>query len=603
MLSYHWLVDVCMLQSAPQPIQEDTSLKRIANDLASAIEQAVRQAQQAGDLPHFEIPPFKVSRPSRVDHGDYATNAALQIQSVAGMKGQSRAIAEMLMRHLPESDYVDSVDIAGPGFINFRLSDSWLQAQVDLILAEGDRFAQMDDFVGKKAQVECVSANPTGPLTVGRVRGGIIGDTLARLLRSMGYAVELEYYFNNAGAQMRKLGESLQARYCERLGLDFTFPDKGYQGEYIGDLAESLIQDNGDGLKESSWEVFKNFAEEHIFHMIRNSLTRIGIEFDTFFNENTVYEDGSIWNVLEDLSGRGLTYKALAPERDPDADLRPDQDDLDAAATGEATWIRIRQIRDAKKDVALVRSNGEPTYRLPDIAYHVNKMDRGFDLAVNILGADHIEEARDVKAILGALGYDQNRLQHIIHQFVTLTENSKTKRMSTRKGEFVTLDELANEVGADAVRYFLLKHAPNTHMDFDLDLARQQSNENPVYYIQNAHVRCSGIARQADERNLSFALGNVELLTDPAELSLIRKMMELPEVIERSVQELEPHKIAIWAHEELAHSFHQTYEEARAMHSDVPEALALARLKLYAAAKIVLKRTLTLMGMSAPESM
>ncbi len=590
-----------MLQLRVRSEQERRScVIRIAKDLAKRLDQAIRTAQGTGVLLPFDVPELAVMRPRSPDHGDYATSAAMQIAKLAGMRPDH--VAEVIIAHFPPTDYVGAIEQVG-GFINFRLSQHWLQQQVDRILEEGDRYAQMDDFTGQRAQVECVSANPTGPITVGRVRGGVMGDTLARLLRSMGYQVEMEYYFNNAGRQMRVLGESLKARYLERLGLDHQFPEDGYQGSYLYDIADQLIAEQGDALKNAGWEPFKEYAEAHIFAMIRESLRRIGIEFDVYFNENSLYEDGSVWRTLEALRQKGLIYQALRPEKDEGFEERPDADEIEATAGGPATWIRMRRLRDVKKDCVVVKSSGEPTYRLPDTAYHINKLERGFDLLINVLGADHIEEAKDVKAMVAALGYDADKIHVPLHQFVTITEGGQTKRMSTRRGEYVTLDELIDDVGPDAVRYFMLARAAESHMEFDLELARKQSNENPVYYIQNAHVRCASIARVAMERGLSGEGGDVSLLTDQRELALIRKLIELPEIIEQCVKELAPHKLAFWAHEELARLFHPTYEEIRALHSDVPEDLARARLKLYAATRIIFKCTLSLMGMSAPEQM
>ncbi len=575
---------------------------RIPKDLAERVEQAVRRAQQAGALPEFDVPAVPVARPRNAEHGDYASAAAMQLARLARMKPD--AIAQAIITHFPETDYLGGVEQAG-GFVNFRLADSWLQQQIDAILEAGDGYAQMDDFAGKRAQVECVSANPTGPITVGRVRGGVMGDTLARLLSAMGYQVEMEYYFNNAGRQMRLLGESLKARYRERLGLDFDFPAEGYQGEYLYAIADTLVAEKGASLRDAGWEPFKDFAEAGIFEMIRAALKRINIEFDSYFNENSLYESGTVWETLEALRAKGLVYEALTPETDDDIDVKAgaDEDD-DVTASGQpATWVKMRQLRDVKKDKALVKSSGEPTYRLPDTAYHVNKLERGFDLLVNILGTDHIEEAKDVRAMVAALGYDASKIHVPLHQFVTISEGGQTKRMSTRKGEFVTLEELVDDVGPDAVRYFMLARAPDSHMDFDLELARKQSNENPVYYIQNAHVRCASIARVAEERGVSMDGGDVSLLTDPRELALIRKLVELPEIIDLCVAELAPHKLAFWAHEELARTFHPVYEDIRALHGEVPEDLAKARLKLYAAARIVFRQVLGLMGMSAPETM
>jgi len=584
---------------------------RISRDLAQRMEQAIRSAQSAGDLPPCDVPILKMTRPSNPEHGDYASNAALQLQGSAGMKGMSRQIAEQLIRHFPPTEYISSIQIAGPGFINFRLSEAWLQQQVERILAEGSACAQMDDFAGLRAQVECVSANPTGPLHVGRIRGGVIGDTMARLLRAMGYDVTLEYYFNNAGRQMRLLGESLRARYLEKLGRPSELPEDGYRGSYLYNIADRLIAERGDTLVGASWEPFKEYAEAYIFDMIRATLKRINMEFTSYFNENSLYEDGSVWVALERLRAHDLVYEAMQPEREEGFQGSDLAEIAQATATGPAVWLRVRRLRGAAQDCALVRSNGEPTYRLPDIAYHINKMERGFHLVIDVLGADHIEEAQDVKAAIGALGYDPQRIQHIIHQFVMVTQGGEVRKGSTRQGDIVAVDELlddlAREVGeraaCDAVRYFFLVRSPNSDIIFDYELARKQSNENPVYYIQNAHVRCAGIARQAMERGIAYDDGDVSLLTDPRELALIRKLIELPEVIERAVVELEPHKLAYWAHEELASLFHPTYDEVRALHGDVPDDLAKARLKLYAACRIVFARVLDLMGMSAPDRM
>nr|MBN1228801.1 arginine--tRNA ligase [Anaerolineae bacterium] len=568
--------------------------------MSELVEEALKQAQSSGELPRFNIPDVPIIKPRSADHGDYATPVAMQLARVTRMKPD--AIARALVNHLPADDRVGNVEAQG-GFVNFRLATAWLQQQVEVILEDGEGFADSSDHTGRRAQVECVSANPTGPITVGRVRGGVMGDTLARLLRAAGYQVELEYYFNNAGRQMRLLGQSVQVRYLELLGRDAGFPDDGYQGDYIIDIARQIAAGHGSSLANAGWEVFKERAEAYIFSMIRASLKRIGIVFDSYFNENSLYEDGSVWAVLEALRQKGLVYEARAPECDDDYDGRPDEEDLEVTAEGIATWIRMRSLRDVSKDKAIIKFSGEPTYRLPDTAYHINKLERGFDLLVNILGADHIEEAKDVKAMVAALGYDAAKIRVPLHQFVTISEGGETRRMSTRKGEFVTLDELVDDVGPDAVRYFMLARSPESHMDFDLDLARRQSNENPVYYIQNAHVRCASIARTASERSLNMEGGDVALLTDERELALIRKLVELPEIIHLCVEELEPHRLAFWAHEELARTFHPVYEEIRALHGDVPESLAKARLKLFAAARVVLARTLDLMGMGAPDTM
>lgn len=575
---------------------------RVSKQLSQAVADAIRAAQAADALPAFDFEPPPVT-PAKPEHGDYATPVAMPLARVARMAPPK--IAEAIVDHFNRPVFIADVSLAG-GFINFRLSDAWLQQQVDFILAEPEPLAQMNDFAGMRAQVECVSANPTGPITVGRIRGGVLGDTLARMMRAMGYEVEMEYYFNNAGAQMRRLGESLKARYMELHGKQPAddFPEDGYQGSYLIDIAEELTDEVGEAWLDMPPDPkFREYAEKRISSTQKKSLLRVGISFDNYFNEQSLYESNAVWETLQRLKEKGLTYEAVRPNVAEDADLRPDDEDTEAGADGKAIWIKMMELRGTNKDKVLVKSSGEPAYRMPDIAYHINKLERGFDVAVNLLGADHIEEAEDVKAAVGALGYDADRIRPIIHQFVTLMRDGKRVRMSTRRDEFVTLDELVDEVGADAVRYFVLELKADRELVFDIDKAKKQSSENPVFYIENAHVRCASILREAEDRNITFDDGDVALLTHEKELALIKQMIGLPDAIERAVLELKPHLFAHWTHEELAATFHPVYEEIRAMHGDVSPELSKARLKLYAAAKRVFARSLDLMGMSIPERM
>jgi arginyl-tRNA synthetase len=573
----------------------------IANDLALRTEQAIRATQASGQLPEFDAPPVKVSRANRPDVGDYACPVALQLgHQLAISPGP---IAAAIIAHFPKPEYLSAID-QRQGYINFRLAENWLQRQVDEILRESATGAQGASRAGQRVQVECISANPTGPLTVGRIRGGIIGDTLARLLRAQGYQVELEYYYNNAGRQMQILAESLRSRYLERLGLPSSFPAEGYRGDYLYTIADELIAERGDGWAEvPDLQPFRNYAETRIMSMIRAALERINIRFDSYFNETWLYEDGAIWRTLDRLAEKGLVYEAARPLGNAGNDEAAMAEEAEATTAGPAVWLKTRELRGTDQDRALVKSDGQPTYRLPDIAYHINKLERGFDVLINILGADHLDQYPDVIAAVGALGYEAGRIRVVIHQFVTLTEAGETRRMSTRRGEYVALDELLNDVGSDVVRFFMLEKSPDSHIGFDLALARKQSDENPAYYIQNAHVRCASIARVAAERGISADGGDVSLLTQPLELAWIRKMLELPEIVDQSVEMMSPHPLAHWAHRELARLFHRTYEEVRALHTDVPDDLAGARLKLYAAAAIMLARVLDLMGMSAPETM
>ena len=562
--------------------------------LASLIRAAIVAAQAAGDLPPFDLPAtIPVQRSGKPELGEFASPIALQLARLARRKPLE--VAESIARHLPPAPFVAAAEVAPPGFLNIRLDEPWLLAQIEAIIAAGDEVFALDIGRGKRAQVECVSANPTGPLTVGHTRNGVIGSTMANILAALSYDVEMEYYFNNAGRQMRILGQSLRARYLQALGLPAALPAEGYQGEYLVNVARQLVEAHGDALRDEPWERFKLEAERAVFAWIERSLALINIRFDTFFNENSLYEDGSVWRALEALEARGHVYRALVREGAGDeerAKLPPDARD--------AVWFRATTFGD-EEDRVLVKSSGEPTYVLPDIAYHVNKLERGFDTLINVLGADHIVEAQTVARGLAALGYDPEPVHVVIYQFVTLVEGGEQRKMSTRRGEFVTQDDLVADVGADVVRYFILARSPNSHLEFDLDLARKHANENPVYYIQNAHVRCAGIFRQAAERGLSDDGADLTLLGE-RERAFVRKMLEMPEVLVQCYEELAPHKLAFYALD-LARLFHPMYDEVRVLHGDVPADLARARLRLYRAARVVFKRLLTLLGMSAPEVM
>jgi arginyl-tRNA synthetase len=562
--------------------------------IVDLIRAAIHSAQAAGDLPAFELPDeILVQRSSKPELGDYASPVALALAKIAGRK--PREIASAIVTRVAAADFLESIEVAGPGFLNIRLAGRWIEQQVDAIIAAGEDVFALEIGRGQRAQVECVSANPTGPVTVGRTRGGVIGSAMANILAALGYAVEMEYYFNNAGRQMQLLGESLRIRYLQALGQEIALPTDGYQGDYLLDIARGLVEKHGDSLKDEPWEFFKDRAEAAMFAWIERSLARINITFDSFFNENSTYEDGSVWRTLDTLEARGHVYRAVAREGASAEELAKLPPDAKAAV-----WFRSTTFGD-DEDRVLVKSSGEPTYVLPDIAYHVNKLDRGFTYLINVLGADHIIEAQTVARGLQAVGYDPGPVHVLLHQFVTLFEGGKQKRMSTRKGDYVTLDELADDVGPDVVRYFILARSPTSHLEFDLDAAREQSTENPVYYIQNAHVRCAGIFRQAAERGVSDDGADLSLL-GATERAFIRKMLELPEVLIQAYEGLEPHRIAFYALD-LARLFHPMYDEVRVLHGEVPEDLAKARLRLYRAARVVFKRLLTLMGMSAPEVM
>ena len=576
-------------------------MKPLPHAFARLVEDAIRAAQATSDLPSFDIPPVEVRPPKRADQGDYATNIALQLAKPA--KLNPFHIATQIVNHMPKAEFVGAVEVVHPGFINFRLDNTWLRGQVDAIIAEGDSLFQLDIGAGKRAQVEFVSANPTGPLHVGRSRGAIVGDATARVLEAAGYTVEREYYFNNAGVQMVNLGNSLRIRYLEALGVPVEVPgddDKTfYQGEYLKDFAKQLVAEKGEGFVEADWQPFKEYAEKKMFEIIRSTLERINIQHDIFFNENSLYDSSAIWKVLQELDRRGYVYKA------PEWEGASEEDKAKAANKEPATWFRCAQFG-IGKDHVLVKSDGTPTYTLPDIAYHVNKLERGFDLAVNILGADHYVQHQVVKAGVQALGLDSAKIRVVIIQLVRAVRiNPETGervevKMSTRRGDYDTLDDLIDLTSPDVVRYILLARSPDSHLDFDLDLAVKQSNENPVYYIQNAHVRCAGIFREAQARGVSDEGADLSYLGE-AELSFIRKALELGDQIEVAATQLEPHRIAFYAHE-LATIFHPIYDTVRALGEVTPEE-SKARLRFYRAAQVVFKRVLRLMGMTAPERM
>ena len=576
-------------------------MKLLPHEIAAVIASAIQAAQAAGDLPAFDVPSIEIRPPKRPEQGDYAASVALALVKTAGLPPLE--IANRIVKHIAKPAFIASVEVAPPGYINLRLDEGWLKAQVETIIAEGAGLFQLDDGKGKRAQVEFVSANPTGPITIGRTRGGVIGDATARVLEAAGYDVQREYYFNNAGNQMRNLGNSLRLRYLEALGRDVAIPSADdasgkwfYRGEYLIEFANDLVREHGDAWAERDWQTFKEYAEARMFAWIKRSLAAIQVQHDTFFNENSLYESGAIWTVLEELQEKGYAYKAVRPETgDIDED---EQENVDGK--GEAIWFRTSRFGDSK-DRVLVKSIGEPTYTLPDIAYHVNKLDRGFDIAVNILGADHGTQYKIVQYGLTALGYDPSKIHVILNQMVKAMRNGQEVKMSTRRGVFDTLDDLVEETSADAVRYLLLARTPGTHILFDLDMAVAQSNDNPVYYIQNAHVRCAGIFREAAARGVSDDGADVSLLGSD-ELRFIRKALELGEVIEVAARNLEAYRVAFYALE-LAQTFHPIYDSVRALHGDVPPALAKARLRFYRAAQVVFQRVLTLMGMTAPEVM
>ncbi len=574
-------------------------MNQLNHELERSIRAALQAAQADGDLPDFAIPGIPVSAPKRAGQGDLSY-PAMGLARFARMKPLD--IANHIVKRMPVLDFVETIEVAPPGFINCTLSETYLKRQVDAIIAEGEDFFRLDIGAGKKAQVEFVSANPSGPITIGHTRNAVVGDAMARLLEAAGYEVQREYYYNNAGNQMIVLGKSLMLRYQQQLGDDIQFPADYYQGEYLIEAAADLAREYGDKIRHKDWEYFKDIAEARMFAWINRSLASIDIKHDDFYNETSLFESGCIWQVLEKMRENGRIYEATHWEGADAAEVA----DVNAKGYEPATWFRSTAFGD-EKDRVMVKSDGTPTYTLPDIAYHRDKLERGYDIAVNVLGTDHFSQAQVVKYGVQALGLDPAPIRVIFLQMVRAVRWNAERgeyeavKQSKRAGDFDTLDDLVAMTSADAVRYHMLARSPNSQLDFDVDQVVKQSNENPVYYIQNAYVRCAGIFREADERDFSDDGADLSLLGD-AELRFIRKSLELGNVIEQAVTNYEPHKIAFFA-QELAAIFHPIYDQVRVLHSEVPPDVAKARLRFYRAAALVFYRLLRLMGMSAPERM
>ena len=552
----------------------------IQHELASMVVQAIKKAQKKGDLPKFEIPEVTIEHPKQADHGDLSTPVCMQMARLARMAPM--AIAGAVQKNLPEAEFLDWVTAALPGFINFTLEPAWLARQVDIILSVPDTFGNVDLGNGKRVQVEFVSANPTGPLTVGSGRNAVLGDALASVLSAAGYEVQREYYVNDSGTQMGHFANTLYVRYAQALGKDEPLPEQGYQGDYMIDLGKAVAEAEGDRFlqmeREGATKALGEIGLKLMLESISDDLAYMGIHYDEWFSERSLYEGPLFGQVMTILRENGYVS-----EHDG------------------AVWFTSTDLGDDKDNV-IVRSDGVPGYFASDIAYHYDKLvERGFDWVIDVWGADHQGHVARMKTVLQALGIDPNRLTLYLYQLVTLRREGEIVRLSKRSGDIITLREVLEEVGPDAVRFFLLARAADSQMDFDLTLAKEKSDENPVWYVQYAHARICSILGKAGD--LEFADGDVSLLASEPELALIRKMLELPEVIEVSAQDLAPHHLTYYA-QDLAAAFHSFYKQCRVLSSepaDLP--LSKARLKLVMAAKHVLARTLHLMGMSAPESM
>jgi arginyl-tRNA synthetase len=560
----------------------------MSTDVTTVLSGALLDALGRAGLP--AVPPSEVAWevPRDPTHGDFATNVAMLLAK--SHRRPPRQVAETILAHLPGVDEIERAEVAGPGFLNVFLSPAYCRAGLARILSEGERFGRQTEGLGQRAMVEFVSANPTGPLTLGHGRQGILGDCVARLFGAMGYETTREYYFNNAGRQMRVLGESVRARYLELLGRPAALPEDGYQGDYIKEIATALRDRHGESLAGDGHEaVFRQAAEDGIFADIRRTLDRLGIRFDVYFNEDSLYTDHKIEETLAALRETGLVY-----EKDG------------------ATWLRFSAMA-RPQDRVIVKSSGEPTYRLPDIAYHREKLRRGFDLIVDVQGADHIEEGKDVVAAIGALGLPGDRIRYLIHQFVTITRGGVEVKMSTRRATYVTIDDLLDQVGSvDVFRWFMATRSPQNHLNFDLDAAMEQDwQKNPVFYVQYAHARVASVFNHARERGVAaptaWAESDLLPLDAPEELALVKTLLRFPHTIAGAARAYEPHRMAVYLYDLAAqlHAYHHLGTHTPAFRIVRPEEplATRARLGLARAVAQVLRSGLGLLGITAPESM
>lgn len=550
--------------------------------LGEALVRALRQAVRAEQLPPVEVPDFVVEVPREREHGDFAANLAMLLPRQARMA--PRKIAEILLENLPRPlQWVERVEIAGPGFINFHLDPRWVLEAVPLALQQQANYGRVNLVEGKKVQVEFVSANPTGLLHMGNARGAALGDSIASILDFAGWQVTREYYINDAGNQIENFALSLEARYFQLLGREGEIPEGGYHGQDIIDTVRRFIELHGDSLlaveRRTRLDTLARFALEEKIGGIRQSLADFGVQYDVWFSEQSLHDSGKVDEAINRLRDRGHIYEHEG-----------------------ALWFKATDFG-MEKDEVVVRKNGIPTYFAADIAYHLDKFERGFNWVINIWGADHHGHVPRMKGVMEALGYDPDALHVILMQLVRLFRGGEIVRMSKRTGQFVTLEELVEEVGRDAARYFFVMRSADSHLDFDLDLARTQTNDNPVYYVQYAHARICSIFRQLAEQGRTRPApgeANLQLLREEAELALARRLADFPEEVALAARQLAPHRIARYVHEVagLLHSFYNAY---RVITDDLE--LSNARLQLVEATRVVLQNAMHLLGVHAPEKM
>ncbi len=552
----------------------------IKNILAAAITAAAQKAIAQGALKEGALPEVLLEVPPQKEFGDFATNFAMQ--SARSLKCNPRMIAQAVIDNL-DCAYIAKTEIAGPGFINFYLKQDWMYDMLAQIIAQGEEYGNLQNDCKERIQIEYVSANPTGPLHVGHGRGAAVGSALANLMKAASYDVTREYYINDAGNQINNLAASVNARYLELQGQEVQFPENGYHGHDIIETAERIIRIYGDKFlhmdESERLEQFRTIALKEKLAALKEDLAAFNCEFDVWFSEQTLHDANAIKSACDLLTERGYLY-----EKDG------------------ALWLKATEHGD-DKDRVVIRDNGVPTYFAADIAYHRNKFERGFDRVINLWGADHHGYIARMKAAVGALGYSPEQLEVLILQMVSLYRNGELVKMSKRTGQSVTLNELIEEVGTDAARFFFTMRSIDSQLDFDMTLATEKTNENPVYYIQYAHARICSIMRQLAEAQITeCAAGELKLasLTEPEELALIKKLGEYPEMLQRAARDRAVHNVAHYVHE-LAGLFHSFYNQCRILgvDSDVQQ----ARIALVKAVGHVIRHALGILGVSAPERM
>lgn len=530
----------------------------------------------------MEIPAhIEIGSPKDESMGDLATPVAMSLAKT--LKRKPRDIAEDIVRRIPKDGIFEKIEVAGAGFINFTFSSAFLSSSLKTLLKEKAGFLRSDIGKGRKVQIEFVSANPTGPLHLGHGRGAAVGGALSNLLSAAGWSVEREYYINDAGRQARLLGESVFARYKELLGIEYPFPEDGYRGQYVVSIAEAAKGEAGSRYKDAGFEeagdFFTDFAVGMMLKVIKEDLQAFGIRFDTWRSERGLYENGEVAAALDYLKAKGHLYEEEG-----------------------ALWFKATAFGD-EKDRVVRKSNGEHTYFASDIAYHKKKIDSGFDELIDIWGADHHGYIRRLEAVIEALGYDRKKLRVFLIQMVSLMRGGTAVQMSKRAGEFVTLREVMEEVGADITKFIFLTRRPDSHLEFDLEAAKAASSENPVYYIQYANARIHSIFVHAREKGMDLAHpedADFSILSSPEETRLIKKLLSYPMAFEAAARAHEPHRITFYL-QELATFFHQFYNKHRVVTDD--EGLTLARLSLCEAVRTVLKDGLEILGVTAPDRM